>query len=138
MSPAVWKKMIQPGEQKEYDLIHSYNKDVWVHSCGNVRQILPDLCEMGVDVLNPIQPECMDIFEIKESFGNKLTFWGGISTQRTLPYGTVAQVRNEAEKVIMNMSNNGGYIAAPAQEIQDDVPYENITALIDVLRYYGA
>ncbi|HPB16216.1 MAG TPA: uroporphyrinogen decarboxylase family protein, partial [Clostridia bacterium] len=74
----------------------------------------------------------------KESFGNKLTFWGGISTQRTLPYGTVAQVRNEAEKVIMNMSNNGGYIAAPAQEIQDDVPYENITALIDVLRYYGA
>lgn len=138
MSPSVWKKMIKPGEQKEYNLIHSYNKDVWVHSCGNVRQILPDLCEMGVDVLNPIQPECMDIFEIKESFGNKLTFWGGISTQRTLPYGTVAQVRNEAEKVIMNMSNNGGYIAAPAQEIQDDVPYENITALIDVLRYYGA
>lgn len=138
MSPDTWKDMIRPGEIREYDLIHSYNKDVWVHSCGNVRQIMPDLCEMGVDVLNPIQPECMDIFEIKKSFGEILAFWGGISTQRTLPYGTVSQVKAEAEKVITNMSINGGYIAAPAQEIQDDVPYENIIALIDVLRYHGA
>ncbi|HOD93401.1 MAG TPA: uroporphyrinogen decarboxylase family protein [Clostridia bacterium] len=137
MSPVLWREMIKPGEKKEYDLIHTYKKDVWVHSCGNVRQILPDLCDMGVDVLNPIQPECMDIYEIKESFGDKLAFWGGISTQRTLPYGTVTQVRAEAEKVITRMSSKGGYIAAPAQEIQDDVPYENITALIDVLRHYG-
>ena len=93
---------------------------------------------MGVNVLNPIQPECMDIFEIKETFGDKLAFWGGISTQHTLPYGTVEQVKAEAERVITRMSTNGGYVAAPAQEIQEDVPYENITALIDVLRYYGA
>lgn len=138
MSPQIWREMIKPGEQKEYDLIRAYKKDVWVHSCGNVRQIIPDLCEMGVDVLNPIQPECMDIFEIKETFGDKLAFWGGISTQHTLPYGTVEQVKAEAERVITRMSTNGGYIAAPAQEIQEDVPYENITALIDVLRYYGA
>lgn len=137
MSPDSWHSMIKPGEQKEYDLIHSYNKDVWVHSCGNVRQILPDLCEMGVDVLNPLQPECMDIYEIKQTFGDKIAFWGGISTQRTLPYGTVKEVQKEAEKVILSMSVNGGYIAAPAQEIQDDVPYENIVALIDVMQHYG-
>lgn len=137
MSPSSWKEMIKPGEQKEYDLIHSYELDVWVHSCGNVRQILPDLCEMGVDVLNPIQPECMDIFEIKKSFGEKLAFWGGISTQQTLPYGSVNQVKNEAERIILTMSENGGYIAAPSQEVQDDVPYENIKALIDVLKHYG-
>jgi uroporphyrinogen decarboxylase len=137
MSPVTWKQMIQPGEQKEYDLIHRYNKDVWVHSCGNVQAILPDLSKMGVNVLNPVQPECMDIYEIKKTFGNVLTFWGGISTQKTLPYGTVGEVKKEAEKVIINMSVNGGYICAPSQEIQNAVPYENLRALIDVARYYG-
>jgi len=137
MSPSSWKEMIKPGEQKEYDLIHSYELDVWVHSCGNISQILPDLCDMGVNVLNPIQPECMDIFEIKKSFGEKLAFWGGISTQQTLPYGSAKQVSHEAERIILAMSENGGYIAAPSQEVQDDVPYENIKALIDVLKHYG-
>ena len=66
--------------------------DVWVHSCGNIQRILPDLAEMGVDALNPVQPECMDIYELKEKHGDKITFWGGISTQQTLPYGTPEEV----------------------------------------------
>jgi hypothetical protein len=86
MSPDTWQEMIHPGEQREYDLIHSYGKDVWVHSCGNVHKLIPSLIEMGLDVLNPVQPEAMDLATLKRKYGHRLTFWGGISTQRHLPY----------------------------------------------------
>jgi uroporphyrinogen decarboxylase len=131
MSPATWRQMIAPGELKEYELIKEAGKDVWIHSCGNIVQIIPDLIEMGVDVLNPVQPECMDIYALKEQFGHRLTFFGGISTQHTLPYGTVDEVRKETRQVIASMSRGGGYITAPAQEIQADVPIENILALVE-------
>ena len=131
MSPECWKSMIAPGEKKEYDLIHSAGVDVWVHSCGNIQRILPELKQMGVDALNPIQPECMDIYDIKEKYGDKITFWGGISTQQTLPYGTPEDVAAETRKVTEALSKNGGYIIAPSQEIQADVPFENLCALID-------
>lgn len=136
MNPDTWREMIAPGEQKEYDLIKSEGKDVWIHSCGNIEQIIPDLVEMGVDVLNPVQPECMDIYKLKDNFGEKLTFWGGISTQQTLPYGTPDEVRTESRKVIEYMSKGGGYISSPAQTLQDDVPLENIFALMETCQSY--
>lgn len=132
MSPSTWEEMIRPGEQREYDLIHSYGKDVWIHSCGNVEKILPSLVEMGVDVLNPLQPECMDIAAIKAAYGEELAFWGGISTQQTLPFGTPQAVRDEARAVRVLLSRGGGYIFSPAQELQGDVPPENMVALIEV------
>jgi hypothetical protein len=134
MSPSSWRELIAPGEKLEYDLIHSTGKDVWVHSCGNVEQIMGDLIELGVDVLNPLQPECMDIKSIKSNYGNKLTFWGGISTQQTLPYGKADDVRNEILTVTDFMKESGGYILAPSQEIQSDVPYENLRMMIDTAR----
>lgn len=134
MSPDVWRRMIREGEQREYDLIHSAGRDVWVHSCGDIRKIMPDLAGMGVDVLNPIQPECMDIYELKDQYGDKMTFWGGVSTQKTLPYGTPEEVTKEAEDITRYLSRGGGYILAPAQEIQADVPFENLCALIDAAR----
>ena len=137
MSPKVWRELIAPGEKKEYDLLKSAGKEVWIHSCGNVESIIPDLIEMGVDVLNPLQPECMDIYEIKRKYGNRLTFWGGISTQQTLPYGTPEEVREETRRVIQELSRGGGYIASPAQGIQEDVPIENMLAFIDEIRKFG-
>jgi uroporphyrinogen decarboxylase len=137
MSPAIWKELIAPGEQREYDLLRENGKDVWIHSCGNIKLLLPELTAMGVHALNPIQPECMDIYELKDRFGDKLTFWGGISTQRTLPYGTPEQVSEESHKVIRRMKKNGGYITAPSQEIQMDVPLENLIALIESARKFG-
>ena len=131
MSPACWRELIAPGEQKEYDLIHAAGKDVWVHSCGDIRRIFPDLAEMGVDALNPIQPECMDVYELKEKYGDRIAFWGGISTQKTLPYGTPEEVAEETRCLTAALAENGGYIIAPAQEIQSDVPFENLCALID-------
>jgi len=134
MSPAVWEEMIRPGEQKEYDLIHGYGKNVWVHSCGNIEKALPSLVEMGLDVLNPVQPEAMDIAMLKREYGEHLTFWGGISTQQTLPRGTPDEVRAETRRVRDMMSKGGGYILSPSQGIQDDVPLENIFALFEVAR----
>lgn len=134
MSPDTWQNMIRPGEQREYDLVHAHGKDVWVHSCGCVTKVIPSLIEMGLDVLNPVQPECMDLEMLKREFGDRLSFWGGISTQQALPYGTPDEVRAETRRVRDLMSRNGGYILAPAQELQDDVPIENIMALIDVAR----
>lgn len=134
MSPSMWEEMIRPGEQREYDLIHAYGKDVWIHSCGDIKDIIPSLIEMGVNVLNPIQPEVMDINKLKDEYGHSLTFWGGISTQRTLPFATPEEVKEEARKTREIMSRKGGYIFAPAQAIQADVPLENIKALLEVAR----
>ncbi len=134
MSPETWDDLIRPGEQAEYDLIHAYGKDVWVHSCGDVQALIPRLIEMGLDVLNPVQPECMDIAALKRDFGDRLTFWGGISTQQTLPFGTPDEVRREARRVRDLMMAGGGYIFAPAQGIQDDVPPVNVQALLEVAR----
>ena len=134
MSPSTWEEMIRPGEQKEYELIHGYGKDVWVHSCGKIDAVIPRLVEMGVDVLNPIQPECMDIGKLKKDFGGKLTFWGGISTQRVLPYGTPEEVKREAQEVRELMSKDGGYILSPSQSIQVDVPVANMLALLEAAK----
>lgn len=134
MSPTVWQDMIRPGEQREYDLIHSYGKDVWIHSCGNIEPIIPSLIEMGVDVLNPIQPEAMNIEALKSEYGNKIAFWGGVSTQDLLPNGTPEQVKAEARRVRRMMAQKSGYIFGPSQDIQDDVPLANINALLEVAR----
>ena len=137
MSPDTWRDLIAPGEYLEYQLIKDAGKHVWVHSCGNIELVIPDLIDMGLDVLNPLQPECMDIYRIKDTYGSKLSFWGGISTQQTLPYGSPEDVRAETRAVISYLSRDGGYIASPAQEIQADVPLENVHALIDELRHPG-
>ena len=136
MSPTAWRNMIKRGEKVQYDLIKAHDKHVFVHSCGNVNRILEDIVELGVDVLNPVQPEAMDLRALKEKYGEQLTFWGGISTQKTLPYGTPEEVRKETERTINLMSKNGGYITCSSQEIQLDVPYENLKALIETARSF--
>lgn len=137
MSVKSWRELIRPGQQVQFDLIRSAGKKVMVHSCGDIVKILDDLTEMGVDILNPVQPECMDLAFLKENYGDKLTFWGGISTQDTLPYGTPEDVRRETERVIRLMSEGGGYITCSSQEIQTDVPYENLKALIDTAKAFA-
>ena len=132
MSPKVWRELLAPGAKREYDVIRGAGLDLWIHSCGNIRQIIPDLIDMGAQVLNPIQPECMDVYELKDTFGNRMTFWGGISTQQTLPFGTEEDVEAETRRVTAYMSRGGGYILAAGQGIQADVPYGNLCRFIDV------
>ncbi|GHU64903.1 hypothetical protein FACS189447_02810 [Spirochaetia bacterium] len=137
ISPDCFRTIFKSGEKKQYELIKSYGKKVFVHSCGNILRIMEDLAELGVDCLNPVQPECMDLEFLKKEYGSRLSYYGGISTQKTLPYGTSADVRTETSRVTELMSQNGGYIISPSQHIQIDVSYENLRALIDTARDYA-
>jgi uroporphyrinogen decarboxylase len=87
-----------------------------------------------VDVFNPFQPEVMDVEQMKRRYGGALTFFGGISTQRTLPYGTVAQVKEEVRRLLDRVGRRGGYIAAPAHDVPKDARPENVAAMIEVLK----
>ena len=106
---------------------------MFLHSCGKVQEIFPDLIECGLDLFNPFQPEVMDVFQIKNQYGRDLSFFGGISIQNTLPFGTVSQTRDEVKRLLELVGSGGGYIAGPSHSIQDAKP-ENVAAMIDVLQ----
>ena len=116
-----------------YDLTKSYGKKVIIHCCGKVDELMPDLIEVGVDMFNPFQPEVMDVYQIKKQYGSHIGFWGGISTQKLLPFGTPDQVREEVKRLLDEVGQNGGYVAAPAHAIPGDAKPENIHAMIEVL-----
>jgi uroporphyrinogen decarboxylase len=131
MGPGHWQRYIGPRHARMFKVIREAGKYAFLHSCGNIFAVLPEVVAMGVQVLNPVQPECMDLREIKARFGAALAFWGGISTQQTLPLGTPEQVRREVREVTALLGAGGGYIVSPAQSIQEDVPLANCLALIE-------
>jgi uroporphyrinogen-III decarboxylase len=99
------------------------------HSDGMISPIIPELIDIGVDVLNPIQPACMDPAQIKRQFGDKLCFWGSIDEQHTLPFGTPADVQREILERLNTIGKNGGLILAPTHHVQLDTPLENFWAM---------
>ncbi len=131
MGPEFWHRYIGPRHARMFQRIREAGKYAFLHSCGNIFVVLPNVVAMGVQVLNPVQPECMDLRAIKAEFGDALTCWGGISTQQTLPLGTPDDVRREVREVSALLGRGGGYILSPAQAIQDDVPLANCLALIE-------
>lgn len=134
MGPGLWRQFIYPRVRQMYQAVKARNKFVSIHSCGKVQEIFPDLIEAGLDVFNPFQPEVMDPVTMKKQFGRHLVFFGGISTQRLLPFGTVAQVKKEVRELLQIVGEQGGYIAAPAHAIPGDAKPENIAAMLDVLQ----
>ena len=134
MGPVFWRRLIKPRIRQMYQAAKNSGKFVLIHSCGDVKQLFPDLIECGLDCFNPFQPEVMDVVEMKKQFGRDLSFYGGISTQRTLPYGTPDDVREEVKRNCAKVGENGGYIAAPAHSIPGDAPPENIHAMLQVLK----
>jgi len=133
MGPKLWREFIKPRITKMYQFVKSRGKFVFIHSCGKVNEIFPDLIDAGLDAFNPFQPEVMDVFAIKRRYGNSLTFYGGISTQQTLPFATVKQVQAAVERLLAEVGHKGGYIAAPAHAIPGDAKPENIIAMIETL-----
>ncbi len=133
LSPQLWRRFLKPHQERMFHKIRSAGKFVYLHSCGNVEPIVGELIEMGVQMLQPIQPETMDIFALKARYGRNLCFAGGISTQHTLPYGTPADVRAETQRCIDVMGRGGGYVVAPAKPILPGVPLANAVALIDTI-----
>lgn len=134
MGPRLWRTFLKPRLAELYAAVKRRGKFVCIHSCGKVDELFPDLIELGLDVFNPFQPEVMDVFEMKRRHGARLTFYGGISTQRTLPYGTPAQVRDEVRRLLREVGRDGGYIAAPAHAIPGDARPENVAAMLEVLQ----
>ena len=113
---------------------------IFMHSCGAIRVLIPDLIEAGLDILNPVQFTAagMDLVSLKKDFGDVLTFWGGgVDTQSTLNKGNPQQVRDEVRKIIDILAPGGGFVFAPVHNIQDDVSAENFWAMWDALQEYG-
>jgi len=133
MGARLWNEFIKPRVAAMYRAVHATGKSVLIHSCGKVDELFPDLVEAGVDVFNPFQPEVMDVFEVKKQYGDRLCFYGGISTQKTLPYGTVDDVREEVKRLLGEVGKDGGYFAAPAHSIPADARPENVAAMVEVL-----
>ena len=131
ISPAAWRRFVRPRLAAIFTRAKDAGRTVFLHSCGNVRAIIPDLIDLGLDILHPIQPEAMDILELKREFGRDLTFCGGLGTQETLVNATPAQIRDEVRRLKDDMGRRGGYILEPGITIQADVPLANTLALID-------
>ncbi|MCL6430669.1 MAG: uroporphyrinogen decarboxylase family protein [Anaerolineae bacterium] len=134
MGPRLWREFIKPRITQMYQAVKAHGKFVFIHSCGKVDEVFPDLIECGVDVFNPFQPEVIDVYETKRRHGASLTFYGGISTQNTLPFGTPQQVRDEVRRLLDEVGRDGGYIAAPSHAIPAGARPENVAAMIEVLQ----
>lgn len=131
--PERWRKLFKPRYKRIYDLAHSRGKFVMTHCCGSVVDIIPDLIEIGLDVLESCQPEArgMNPYELKASFGEDITFWGCLGSQSTIPFGTPDEIRAEVAKLKREMSKGGGFILAPAKTLQPGTPVENAAAVVE-------
>jgi len=113
------------------------NIKIWYHSDGNISDILDDLVEIGIDIINPIQPECLNPFEVKKRYGDKITIDGAIGTQTVLPFGTPNDVCNAVKEAVEILGANGGYILSPSHFVEPEVPIENIDAFIKTAQQYN-
>jgi len=131
MSPGDWRRLVRPRFKRFVDAAHAASRAAMLHSCGAIAPLVPDFIECGLDILHPIQPEAVDIFALKRRYGRDITFCGGISTQKTLPYGSPAEVKEEVRRALEVMAKGGGYILEPGITIQADVPPQNVVALVE-------
>jgi uroporphyrinogen decarboxylase len=110
---------------------------VWYHSDGNIAEIIPELIEIGVDVLNPVQPECVDVLEVKRRYGDRLVLDGTIGTQTVMPFGTPEDVRACVRGRVETLAGDGALILAPTHTLEPEVPTENVLAFAEACREYG-
>jgi uroporphyrinogen decarboxylase len=130
MGPGIWHEFIYPVLERMYRVVRDAGKYVMIHSCGDVDELFDDLVEIGLSCFNPFQPEVMDVEALMVRYRGRLSFYGGLSTQRTLPYGSVEDVRAETRR-LLSLGGLGGYIFAPAHDVEGDVPLENMLAFVD-------
>ena len=132
MSPRMWRRLIKPRLARLFAPISEAGLPILMHSDGDIAPILPDLVEVGLTTLNPVQPEVIDQGWLRETFAGKLAFYGGISTQTVLPYGTPAEVKAAVLAAARTLAPDGtGLVIAPSHRMMTDIPLENITALLE-------
>ena len=131
MSVDLWRAWLKPRLGRVIDAAREKSADIQIfyHSCGFVEPFIDDLIELGVEVLNPVQPESMDFASIHARFGDRLSFWGTIGTQTTMPFGSAEDVKNEVRRNVGICGEAGGIVIAPTHVVEPEVPWENIVAL---------
>lgn len=136
MDPAQWRTFLKPRLAAIIASLKAINPAVKVayHSDGNVLEIIPELIEIGLDILNPIQPACLNPAEIKQRFGDRLCFWGSVDEQYTLPFGKPEDVIAEVKERLATIGQNGGLIIGPTHHVQLDTPMDNFFAMVDTIR----
>ncbi len=144
MSPSTYRSLVKPRHTELFSSIKKFSAGkafIELHSCGAIREIMPDLIESGVEILNPIQVSASgmdDTAALKRDFGDAIVFHGGgVDTQHTLAVGTPQQVRDEVKRRIEDLGSGGGFIFTPVHSIQHDVPFENFMAMIETFREYA-
>jgi uroporphyrinogen decarboxylase len=139
MSVRMWRAWLKPRLARVIAAAREVRPDVLVfyHSDGNMAAIIPDLIEICVDILNPVQPECMDPAELKRLYGDRLSFWGLIGTQSILPFGTPDEVAADVRLRVRTVGAGGGLFLAPTHVIEPEVPFENIVAFVDAVKATG-
>lgn len=136
MSIPLWKKWLKPRLARAIQSAKAVNPEVlcYYHSDGDVTEIIEDLIEIGVDILNPVQPECMDPKGVKEKYGQRINLWGTIGTQTTMPFGTPEEVRAKVREMRQALGRDGGLVLAPTHVLEPEVPLENIEAFVQACR----
>ena len=131
--PDLWRRLFLPHLARASELAKSHGLPVHYHCCGAMSDIIPDLIDIGVDVLEPCQLHLpgMDPERLKQDYGQHITFWGGVNTQQTLPFGAPDDVRREVRERVRVLGRAGGYVLSPDHSLMPDVPPENIEALYD-------
>ena len=140
MAPDMWRHYLRDGFAQYLGIIRAHGAKSMHHTCGGVLDIIPDFIGAGLDVLQSIQPEAenMALEDLRARFGGALSFHGGISIQRTMPFGTPESIRAEVERITRIVKPGSGYIFCTAHNIQADTPIENITALLQAYQDFGA
>jgi uroporphyrinogen decarboxylase len=135
MSPEVWREFDKERLRQLISRAKEENPDLkmYMHTDGDVRTIIEDLIEIGLDILNPIQPECMDPVEIKKKYGDRLVLHGAVSLQKTLPFGSPEDVQEEVRYLIKNCNVNGGFVIGPSNVLFKEIPPENIVAMYEAV-----
>ena len=140
ISPRTWREFFKPryaGLFAEFKALNPH-LSIAYHSDGNIEVIIPELIDIGLDVLNAVQPKAMDPAALKRKYGRNLSFWGAVDIQEVLPFGTPQDVEREVRQRITTVGPGGGFILAPSHNIQADTPVENILAYYEAARRYGS
>jgi uroporphyrinogen decarboxylase len=136
LAPELWRRFVKPRWREVLEAVRACFPDriFFLHSCGNVREILPDIAELGFHILHPIQPECMDLAAVKREFGRELVLCATLSAQRLLPFGSPEQVRQEVRRLAGLFREDGRGILCPSNRLQPETPWQNVLAFAEEAR----